>query len=739
MDRYADVIIDIAHEKVDRPFQYRIPDRLSEEIRPGCCVNIPFGMGNTLRKGYVIEVDTKLDYDPAKIKDIHSVVSDSIDAENGQFKLAMWMKENYGGTLIQALKTVLPVKSKVAPKQNKEIVLSVSKEEAISILGEAIRKKQKAKVRLLEQLINEERLPKDLVTGKLMVSSQTISSLERDGILKVEVSTSYRNPVKNGVVRELPPLSEGQQEVVDTVLEEYDSSLPRTYLLHGITGSGKTNVYISLAKSFVERGKQVIVLIPEISLTYQTLLRFYQVFEDRVSVMNSSLSAGERFDQCERAKHGEIDVMIGPRSALFVPFQKLGLIIMDEEHEGTYKCESTPKFHTRETAIQLASFHGASVLLGSATPSLESYEKALRGEYGYFTLTERLTGGALPNVSVVDLREELKNGNRSIFSERLQELMQDRLNKQEQIILFINRRGYAGFISCRACGEVIKCPHCDVSLSSHNDGKMVCHYCGYTIPTVKKCPKCGSGYVFGFRAGTEQIEEKIKEMYPKARVLRMDADTTKTKESYEKLLSTFGNGEADILVGTQMIVKGHDFPNVTLVGILAADLSLGVNDFRSGEKTFQLITQAAGRAGRGQLPGEVVVQTYQPEHYAILSSAKQSYSAFYEEESIYRDMMGYPPYIHMLAIQVLSYDNEDAMKLSKLLAEKIRGREDYMVLGPAEAGIGKIKDVYRFVTYVKNKDYAALVEVKNELEKYLRAMEGRRSNVLFDFDPMNIM
>ncbi len=736
---YADIIIDIAHEKVDRPFQYRIPTKLLDLVKIGSCVNIPFGNGNKLRTGYVIDITTQANYDPEKIKEVKELVDGSVDAMANQFKIAAWLKENYGGTMIQALKTVLPAKSKVEKIVHKELVLKVSMEEALSIYGECLRKKQKAKARLLEQLMEQKRLPKELVTQKLMVGSQTITSLERDGVLQVEVSTHYRNPVKELEERVLPPLSENQQSIVDNVLEEYEMGMQRAYLLHGITGSGKTNVYIYLAKEFVQRGKQVIVLIPEISLTYQTLLRFYQIFGDRVSVMNSSLSPGEKYDQCERAKNGEIDVIIGPRSALFVPFKNLGLIIMDEEHEGSYKSENTPKFHARETAMMLAKENKASILLGSATPSLEAYELAKNGKIGYFRLTERLTGGTLPEVSVVDLRQELKNGNRSIFSEQLQELLEDRLAKGEQAILFINRRGYAGFISCRACGEVIKCPHCDVSLSSHNNGYMICHYCGYSVKTMKNCPSCGSKYISGFRAGTEQIEEKIKEMYPKARVLRMDADTTKTKDSYEKILSSFGNGEADILVGTQMIVKGHDFPGVTLVGILAADLSLGVNDFRSGEKTFQLITQAAGRAGRGKKKGEVVVQTYQPEHYAIVSGAKQNYEDFYQEESLFRDMCGYPPYIHMLAVQVLSYDSKEGESLSKKLAEYAKEKEGLMVLGPAAAGIGKIKDVYRHVVYVKHSDYSKLIEIKNLMEEKLHAMEGRRANVLFDFDPMQIM
>lgn len=739
MEKYAEIIIDIAHEKVDKPFMYRIPQRLEEEVKVGSCVNIPFGSGNTIRMGYVIGISQTPNYDKAKIKEIIEVVKGSVDAKSEQFALAAWMKENYGGTLIQALKTVLPVKSEVKHAEKKELVLKMTTQEALSVLGNSIRKKQKAKARLLEELISEKRLPKELVTQKLMISSQTIQALIREEVITEESIVAYRNPVKTYGKKELPPLSEEQSNIIERIQRDYEAGNPRTYLLHGITGSGKTNVYIYLAEQFVKKGKQAVILIPEISLTYQTLLRFYQVFGERVSVLNSGLSKGERYDQCERARKGEIDVVIGPRSALFVPFSNLGLIVIDEEHENSYKSETTPKYHARETAIEIARRKGASVLLGSATPSLESFEKAKQGEYVYMSLRKRLTGGSLPNVSIVDLRDELKQGNRSVFSRKLMELMKERLEKKEQTILFLNRRGYAGFLSCRSCGQVIKCPHCDVSLSEHKNGNLVCHYCGYTIRKMNLCPHCGSKYIFGFRAGTEQIEEKLKGLFPGVRTLRMDADTTKTRDSYERILSAFTNGEADVLVGTQMIVKGHDFPGVTLVGILAADMSLLDHDYRSGEKTFQLLTQAAGRAGRGEKPGEVVIQTYQPEHYAILAGAKQSYMDFYEEESLYRDMMAYPPYIHMLAVQVLSYDSKEGEKLSRELAAMAKQNRDVMVLGPAAAGIGKIKDVYRFVVYLKHKEYGALVRVKNEMEDKLHGMEGRKASVFFDFDPMQIM
>ena len=487
-------------------------------------------------------------------------------------------------------------------------------------------------------------------------------------------------------------------------------------------------------------GKQAIVLIPEIALTYQTLLRFYQRFGDRVSVMNSKLSQGERSDQFERAQKGEIDIMIGPRSALFTPFERLGLIIIDEEHEASYKSETMPKYHAREVAKEICRMNKASLLLGSATPSLEAYFQAKEGKIKLFELNNRLAGGELPTVYIEDLREELKQGNRSIFSRRLKELLQDRLQKGQQSMLFLNRRGFAGFVSCRACGHVMKCPHCDVSLSEHKNGKLVCHYCGYETPHVTKCPQCGSKYILGFRAGTQQIEEMLLKEFPQAKVLRMDADTTKNKDSYEKILSQFANEEADILVGTQMIVKGHDFPKVTLVGVIAADMSLHVGDYRAAERTFQLLTQAAGRAGRSALPGEVVIQTYQPEHYAVVQAAKQDYEGFYEEEITYRDFMMYPPVANMMAILVLSNDELTGMAHANELADVMKSQfvnERLYVIGPATASIGKINDIYRSIIYVKHRDYDVLVKVKDELEAFIAKKDWNADTVQFDFNPVN--
>lgn len=746
MEKYADIIIDIAHEKVDRPFQYRIPAVMENELKEGMCVKVPFGAGNKERTGYCVAIKDKPEWDVEKIKDITEIVEGHVSVEDKQMLIAAFLKRNYGSTMIQAIKTVIPAKKEVKAVERRFVHLAVSEEEAREALLTFTHKKQVAKVRLLAELLETPTLPMTLIAGKLHVTGTTVKALEKQGIVTIEVESSLRNPVKitkkeNG----RNTLSAGQKEIVDTVLSEFDAGVRQTYLLHGITGSGKTEVYMNLIEGMVERGKQAIVLIPEIALTYQTLLRFYTRFGDRVSVLNSTLSQGEKYDQCERAKRGEIDVMIGPRSALFTPFPNIGLIIMDEEQESSYKSENAPKYHAREVAEEVARLHGGSVLLGSATPSMEAYYRAKHGEYKLFTLKERLTGGSLPAVYTVDLREELKNGNRSIFSEKLKELMTDRLRKKEQIMLFLNRRGYAGFVSCRSCGHVMKCPHCDVSLSEHRGSRLVCHYCGYSIPAVKRCPECGSPYISGFRAGTQQIEDKVKEMFPEARVLRMDADTTGKKESYEEILSAFANREADILIGTQMIVKGHDFPQVTLIGVIAADMSLSVGDYRASERTFDLLTQAVGRAGRGILPGEAVIQTYQPEHYSIVHAAAQDYEGFYEEEILYRELLRYPPACHMLAVQIFAAKEENGQKLAQMLADAAKKHvtetdsvdKRLLVIGPAPAGIGKLHDIFRFVFYIKYEKYDKLIEIKDELEAQVQGMQLKNESMQIDFDPVN--
>ena len=738
---FADIIIDIKHEKLDKIFQYRIPDRLENELKTGMEVIVPFGKGNRPVKGYVTGITDSCSYDLSKVKEITDISRDSVEIEAKLIALAAWMKENYGGTMIQALKTVLPIKQKENARVKKYLRLLLEKDAGKEKLDFYLEKNQKARARLLAALLDQPVLEYDLAVKKLHITLPVIRALEEQGVLALESEQVYRNPVRGGS-REAPKITftPEQQAAVSRFEQDYREGRRNTYLLYGVTGSGKTEVYMEMIRQVVQMGKQAIVLIPEIALTYQTVMRFYRYFGQRVSIMNSRLSAGERYDQMMRAKAGEVDVMIGPRSALFTPFPDLGLIVIDEEHEPTYKSEQVPRYHARETAVKRAELEGAGVVLGSATPSLEAMYRARKGEYVLLTMKNRSRMQSMAQVHIADLRAELKEGNRSILSRRLQELMEERLEKKEQIMLFLNRRGYSGFVSCRECGQVVKCPHCNVSLSVHRGGKMVCHYCGYEQPKVTRCPECGSPYIGEFRAGTQQIEDLVKKRFPEAKILRMDMDTTRQKDAHEKILEAFANEEADILVGTQMIVKGHDFPNVTLVGVLAADMSLYTDDYRSGERTFQLLTQAAGRAGRGERPGDVVIQTYDPGHYAIEAAAAQDYEMFYEQETAYREMMGYPPAENLTAVHVSCEDEKKKKKGCHYLKEyilRIKGNVPVQVIGPASPGIDKIRDVYRRVIYLKSPRYDTLVKIKDMMEKYIEINSGfDKMRIQFDFNPM---
>lgn len=745
---YADIIVDITHEKLDKIFQYRIPKEMEGRLQTGMEVLIPFGRANRETKGYVIGFSEKCNYDPEKIKEITQISQNHIAIEAKLVALAAWMKEHYGGTMIQALKTVLPIKQQEKQKEQRSIRLLLDRREAKERLSYFLSKNQTARARVVAALLDRPILPYEYVTRQLKVTAAVLRAMEEQRILQIEAEVVYRNPVTAKRTKQQSfCYTEAQQAAIHTFCEEYRRGKRGTYLVYGVTGSGKTEVYMEMIEHVIAEGKQAIVLIPEIALTYQTVMRFYQRFGDRVSIINSRLSKGERYDQMLRAKRGEINVMIGPRSALFTPFERLGLIIIDEEHEGTYKSEQTPRYHARETAIARAAMEGASVVLGSATPSMEAFYKAVTGEFRLLRLPERAKQRAMAHVTVADMRKELEKGNRSIFSDALRSLMEDRLKKKEQIMLFLNRRGYAGFISCRSCGHVVKCPHCDVSLSSHRNGKLVCHYCGYEQPMVISCPECGSSHVGGFRAGTQQIEELLLREFPQAKVLRMDMDTTKQKDGHEKILAAFSSGEADILVGTQMIVKGHDFGNVTLVGVLAADLSLYADDYRAGERTFQLLTQAAGRAGRGEKAGEVVIQTYSPEHYSIVAAAKQDYEQFFQEEMTYRALMGYPPASQLMAVLVSCKEEElleTACHYLKVYAETCckkceRAGTSVQLIGPASPYVGKVRDTYRRVIYLKSEQEAVLVFLKDQLEQYIEINSGFQNLwIQFDLNPMSV-
>ena len=739
---YIDVIVDISVNSLDRIFQYRVPEELLDAVTVGCQVNVPFGSGNRRRQAYVIGVDTVLAYDASKIKDILGVTK--APAATGQLiALADWMHERYGCTMAQALKTVLPVKKSV--KEVKRTAYFLADREGAQQLLEKSRKsrREKARVRLLEAMLKEGCMSKETVTGVLQISASTMKSILQTGVIREETSQVYRNPVRQRLDGwQEVCLNDEQMNAVASIWQnaaicrEHWSREQGMHLLYGITGSGKTEVYMALMEKVLNEGRQIIVLIPEISLTLQTISRFYARFGSQIAVMNSRLSAGERYDQYMRAKRGEASIMIGPRSALFTPFDRLGLIIIDEEHESAYQSEIVPRYQAAEVAARRAEMSGALVVLGSATPSVAVYQKAREGMIGLHRLTQRArTGSRLPDVKVVDLREEFRMKNRGILSQSLHEAMDACLKRGDQMMLFLNRRGYAGFVSCRSCGYVVKCRHCDVSMTVHHHTLLKCHYCGSEQPMPRVCPSCGSPYIAGFGVGTQKVEEFVQKEFPEARILRMDRDTTSGKDDMGRILQTFSEGGADILIGTQMIVKGHDFANVTLVGILAADLSLFAGDYQSSERTFQLLTQAAGRAGRGDRPGEVIIQTYQPEHYCIQTAAAQDYDSFYSQEIRFRQMLHYPPDRQMMVMLAEGeHDQQTGQAVQKL--REIAGEADFEAvefIGPSRAGIAKAKDLYRYTMYMKHQDIKELMRLRDFLEGYLKWSQ-QFSNIYFTFD-----
>ena len=730
---FAEVIVDISVKSLDRPFQYRIPEQMEEQAVVGAPVLIPFGRGNREMKGFIVGLSDTPQYDVSKTKSIIKVEKQGVVAESHLLSLAYWMKENYGATMNDAIKAVMPVRREIKEKVERRIFSLLTEEELKKAWDMFEKKHNTARVRLLDGLLASELLWEEGyfyedAVKKLGVSANVIKGLEQLGILQVSSKRLYRNPLgQNGMADDRKILNPGQQAIVDAFRKDYDSGIRRNYLIHGVTGSGKTEVYMNLIEHVLSRRQQAIVLIPEIALTFQTVNRFYGRFGERVSIMHSRLSAGERYDQYERAKNGEIQIMIGPRSALFAPFSNLGLIVIDEEHETSYQSDTMPKYHAREVAMQRGKMLSASVVAGSATPSLEAYYYCQTGKFKLFSLKERAGNASLPSVQIVDLREELKAKNYSVFSRVLQEKMEACFQKKEQIMLFINRRGYAGFVSCRQCGEAIRCESCSVSLKPHEyHGKvslLKCHYCGAQKPMPVVCPVCGSRYIGTFGLGTQQVEEMVKKRFPQAKVLRMDADTTSGKEGHSRILQAFAKKEADVLVGTQMIVKGHDFPEVTLVGVLAADLSLNAGDYRAAERTFELLAQAAGRAGRAKKPGAVVFQTYQPEHYSITCAAAGDYENFYRQEIAVRQMLHYPPISNILEILVFSKEQKKTVLLSEELHKLIGTEKEITILGPGDAAIAKLRDFYRRVLYVKAERYQRLCQIKDCIEAFMRKQE----------------
>lgn len=597
-------------------------------------------------------------------------------------------------------------------KKEKRYVSLTENEELIIAAKEKAEKDKRlaGQLRVLSVISQGESLSVEELKEKAAVTDSPIHTLLQKGILVEQRRQEKRDVFQledYTPTQPFYPTSE-QAQALTLLREEEQKAQKRPILLHGVTGSGKTEIYMQLIEHVIMAGKQAIVLVPEISLTPQIMERFISRFGKRVSVTHSRLSLGERLDQWRKARDGEISIIIGPRSALFMPFSNLGVIVMDECHESSYISDVTPKYHTREVARKLSELTGALLVMGSATPDIDSYHRAVTGEFLLLQLKERTKGSHLPEVFVTDMRKELEDGNRSAFGLPLQQAIRENLEKGQQTMLFLNRRGYSTFVSCRKCGEALTCPSCNVSYTYHaSDKALVCHYCGKEVPVPKTCPSCGSHYIRYFGTGTQKIEEETRRLFPEASILRMDADTTTGKNGHARILELFGKGKADILIGTQMIAKGHDFPNVTLVGILAADLSLNLGTYQAAETCFQLITQAAGRAGRGELAGRVFIQTYQPENHAIRMAAAQDYEGFYQEEILLRQAMEYPPFSHIFSVLITGEMEQEVILAAQRLGAYMNHyaeRAGCTVVGPAPAPLPKFRGEFRWQIFAKGTD-----------------------------------
>lgn len=729
---FAEVYVNLGVTKMDHPFTYAVPEELEETVRPGSEVTVPM-RGRKLR-GFVMTVEKECPMDEKKVR----YILDASEPHAGAgelFALAGFIRERYGGTLGQALSVVFPATANATVKTFKVVKRTGNIEKA---LDDLLAKKRHSKYteKLFQILKENETIKWDDLRQDYDIPSATIRDAEKSGLVSVEDHTALRNPFEklNYLKAERPDIELNDEQ--KAILGDFLKKRPAVSLIHGVTGSGKTLLYIAMIEQVLKEGKQAIVLIPEIALTLQNIMRFYRFFGDRVSCINSRMNPSLKKDQFERARVGEVSVMIGPRSALFTPFTNLGLIIVDEEHETSYVSEHPPKYHAVEVAVERGRLNHAPVVLGSATPSVTSYYHAMNGDYQLYTLEKRANDAALPEVSIVDMRDELKQGNRSILSRKLYSSIKDRLAKNEQVMLFINRRGVAGTVSCRECGAVIKCEHCDVPMSLHRDGFLHCHYCGAKRPMVRECPSCHSKLIGTMRAGTEKIESEVKRLFPQSRILRMDADTTKGADGFHDILKAFNDHKADILIGTQMIVKGHDFPGVTLMGILAADLSLNIPDYRASERTFDLLLQACGRSGRGENPGEAVIQTYQPENFAVVSAAKNDYGYFFREETAYRRLLHYPPFMHLLTVEITARTEEGCIAMGSFITERLKNAfPGLFVSGPNPCPVSKVKDVYRYEVVIKDSDYDALIKARKLMDEAIADQNApKNADLWYDFE-----
>ncbi|SHJ96028.1 primosomal protein N' [Desulforamulus aeronauticus] len=728
---YAEVAVTVP-VRLNQTFHYRVPEVLQQELSRFSRVEVPFA--NRVVQGFVIGFSPPPP--TAKIKDIKRVIEKEPFLNEELLITAEWLVQRYLCSIGDALQCIAgPPGSK--KKYQESVLVAAVDQNVLTGLVRAPKQKETLEVALAKPGLSKSELAK--LAG---VSLSVVNTLLAKGYLKeiCQSQDSEATPIQ----AKKPNLTKEQEDAVQQLRRVLQSAQPSAWLLYGVTGSGKTEVYLRTIEEVLRQQRQAIVLVPEISLTPQMVERFRSRFGSKIALLHSALSQGERYAEKDRIKSGEASVVLGARSAIFAPVPNLGLVIIDEEHETSYKQDETPKYHAREVALQRAAQSGAAVILGSATPAMESFCRARPGgPYTLLTLTKRIEDRELPKIQIVDLRQELGLGNRSIFSLTLQRALTRRLERLEKCILFLNRRGLASIVVCRQCGQVMKCPHCDISLTLHSDGWLKCHYCSYQTRSPVICPHCSSRIIRSFGVGTQRVEEEMNRLFPTCKVLRMDADTTTRKGSHKKLLEAFIHGDAQVLIGTQMIAKGLDIPQVTLVGVISADVTLHMPDFRAAERTFQLLTQVAGRAGRGQTPGEVIIQTYDPEHFSIRTAQRHDYLKFYQKEMITRQALQYPPFSHLIRVLFSGINEADVLAAAHwwqgqlTTTKQSSGFQKIEILGPAPAGIPKIKDRYRWQLIIKG---SISKEIRSVAAQVLEqaGLRFKQVAVSIDVDPVSM-
>ena len=739
----AEVIIDSRAKKLNRKFDYKVPKNLEDIIDVGSRVNVPFANFKALEQGYVIRIKDKTDFEVKEIAGLEENLSQE------RIELARWMARKYFCNVSECIKQMLTpgTKNKIAKNRIQDKKLNflylnrdISQEEIDNLRGE---KQKKA----IQFIIKNQGMTIPEIIEFAGVGRETINSLVKKGYIKIEAEKVERNPLalKKREENKKLELTSEQQQAYSKVETAIKKNKFEQFLLYGVTGSGKTEIYMQLIESVLEKEKTAIMLVPEISLTPQMIDRFIGRFgKDILAVLHSKLSIGERHDEWEKIKSGKAKIVIGARSAIFAPLSNLGIIIIDEEHDTSYKSESSPRYNAKEIAEKICKNNNIPLLLGSATPDINTFYRAEQKEITLLKLTKRANKSSLPDVNVIDLKQELAAGNKSMLSNLLHKEIEENLKNKRQTILFLNRRGYSTFIMCRECGYTMKCPNCNISLTYHRfQNKLKCHYCGYEQTPVNTCPNCGSSKIRYFGTGTQKLEEAVKKEFPVATTIRMDVDTVTKKNSHEEILNRFKNENIDILIGTQMVVKGHHFPNVTLVGVIAADSSLNIDDYRANERTFQILTQVAGRAGREKLPGKVVVQTYNPDSFSIEFAKKQNYDLFYNTEINLRKQLNYPPFCDIIVIGFSGIDQKEIMNVSTFVYNMFSTNlEKYgiKVFMPMPAPIDKIKNKYRWRIIAKGNVTEEVTIVINKcLKNVYDSAIGKNTNIMIDINPTNMM